>query len=35
VVDLVQWSFAIALTPMALDLAWRLIVGIGDSSDRG
>jgi hypothetical protein len=35
VVDLVQCSFAIALTPMALGLAWRLISGIGNSSGRG
>ena len=35
VVDLVQCSFAIALTPMASALAWRLISGIGNSSGRG
>jgi hypothetical protein len=35
VVDLVQWSFAIALTPIVLGLAWRLIFGIGNSSGRG
>ena len=28
--DLVRWSFVIALTPMALGLAWRLISSIGN-----
>jgi hypothetical protein len=35
VVGLVQCSFAIALTPMAMGLAWRLTLGIGNSSGRG
>ena len=34
-VDLVQYSFVIALTPMALALAWRLVSGIGDSPGQG
>ena len=34
-VDLVQCSFAIALTPMALGLTWRLICRIGNFSGRG
>ncbi len=34
-VDLVPWSFAIALTPMALGLACRLISGIGNTSGPG
>jgi hypothetical protein len=34
VVDLVQCSFALALTPTALGLAWKLICAIGDFSGR-
>jgi hypothetical protein len=34
VVDLVQGSLAIAFTPMALALAWKLISDIADSSGR-
>jgi hypothetical protein len=34
VVEFVQCSFAIALTPMALGVAWRLICQIGHSSGR-
>ena len=34
VVDLVQGSLAIAFTPMALALAWKLISEIADSSGR-
>jgi hypothetical protein len=26
--DLVLWSSSLALTPMAVDLAWRLIAGV-------
>ena len=28
--DLVLWSFVIALTPVALGLAWKLISRVGD-----
>jgi len=35
VFDLVLALFVIALTPMALDLAWRLAVAIGDWIGRG
>jgi hypothetical protein len=35
VVDLVQCSLAIELTPLALGLAWVLISGIGNSPGRG
>ena len=35
VFDLVLASFVLALTPMALDLVWRLATGIGDWIDRG
>ena len=33
-VDLVQGSLAIAFTPMALALAWKLVTEIADSSGR-
>ena len=29
--DLVRWSFVVALTPLALGLAWRLILLIANS----
>jgi hypothetical protein len=29
-IDLVIWSTVIAFTPVALDLAWRLISGAGE-----
>jgi hypothetical protein len=29
-VDLVFWSFVVALTPVALGLAWKLVSGIGN-----
>jgi hypothetical protein len=29
VIELVLWSFVMALTPVALGLAWKLISGIG------
>jgi hypothetical protein len=29
-VDLVLWSFVIALTPVVLGLAWKLVSGIGN-----
>ena len=29
-VDFVLWSFVIALTPVALGLAWKLVSGIGN-----
>ena len=29
--DLVRWSFVVALTPLALSLAWRLILLIANS----
>jgi hypothetical protein len=35
VLDLVLWSFVIALTPVALGLAWKLISGIGDRISLG
>src|SRR5689334_2586093 len=31
VFDLVRWSFVVALTPLALNLAWRLILLIASS----
>jgi hypothetical protein len=30
VFDLVFWSFVIAVTPLALGLAWKLIVQVGN-----
>jgi hypothetical protein len=35
VVDLVLWSFVIAMTPVALGLAWKLISGLGAWIGRG
>jgi hypothetical protein len=35
VVDLVFWSFVIALIPVALGLAWELISGLGAWIGRG
>ena len=32
--DLVLWSSALALAPMALDLAWRLIAGVAGLIDH-
>jgi hypothetical protein len=34
-VDLVYWSFVMALTPVALGLAWRLISDVGDRIGLG
>ncbi len=34
-IDLVVWSFVIALVPVALDLARRLISGAGDLLGHG
>lgn len=34
-VNLVTASFVVALTPVALDLAWRLVSSIGDWIGRG
>jgi hypothetical protein len=31
VFDLVRWSFVIAITPLALSLAWRLISLLGNA----
>jgi len=30
VIDLVLWSFVLALTPVALGLTWKLISRVGD-----
>jgi hypothetical protein len=35
VFDLVRWSFVIALTPLALSLAWRLILPVANSIALG
>jgi hypothetical protein len=35
VFDLVRWSFVVALTPLALGLAWRLILLVANSIARG
>jgi hypothetical protein len=34
VIDLVLWSFVVALTPVALGLSWRLISGVGSELSR-
>jgi hypothetical protein len=35
VFDLVRWFFVVALTPLALGLAWRLILLVANSIARG
>jgi hypothetical protein len=35
VVELLYWFFAMALTCLALDLAWRLVSRVGDWFARG